>query len=154
MILGCFNNNDINISKILDQKPIWRLCLNWLRTMLKTLPFGRYSLDHNIVTAVYSKLPASDVSDKGWSFLSSVAELHYAVDGFQRINMGYGEDGEACPTINCSESNARIVKASVIIGPSDFLILFPGEYYQSQVLSSDSPPLSKIVISIPVQRIN
>lgn len=122
--------------------------------MPKTLPFGQYSLDHNIVTVVYSKLSASDVSDKGWSILSSIAELHYAVDGFQRVNVGYGEDGGACPIINCSKSNARIVRASVMIGPSDFLILFPGEYYQSQVLSADSPPLSKIVISIPVQRIN
>jgi beta-galactosidase beta subunit len=152
MVLGQLNQQCINFRTLVLQKPVWRLCFNWLCEMPKDLPFGQYNLDHQIVTAVYSQLPSSEYQYKNINILDSTAQIHYLVEGSEEINLVSSErgitaqdqDGEG---VSCSK------KLILIQNPRDFIVLFPDEKYCGRSTALGSKLGKKVVVSIPVQRI-
>ncbi len=152
MIFGRLNTQGSQLSIFLDQKPIWQLCFNWLQNLPKDLPFGRYELDYGIVTAVYSELKTSNFNHNRFHSVNSLVELHYIVDGFQKIKLGCCGEDLVGKGFSGSKIDSEGITASVTMRPSDYLVVFPGEFYQFAGLSAEYPLLRRVLISIPVQR--
>jgi beta-galactosidase beta subunit len=152
MIFGRLNTQGSQLSKFLGQKPIWQLCFNWLKNLPKDLPLGRHELDYSIVTAVHSEIKIGDLNHDLFYSNRSLVEIHYIVDGFQKIQLGYAGEELLSEGFNGGEITAESMTASVTMRHSDFLVVFPGEFYQITGPLVEDPLLRKIVISIPIQR--
>ena len=152
MIISRLHRPCIGLNTLIQQKPIWRLCFNWLRNMPKDQSFGHYNLDHQIVTALYFQLANDGSQTESITALDSFVQIHYIVEGVEKIKF-------LCMDENLMSENQGVQKSclpkmELTQNPGDIIILFPTEscFGRSSVFGKKA--VKKVVITIPIQRFN
>jgi hypothetical protein len=121
--------------------------------MPKDLPFGKYNIDHQIVTAKYCQYFGGDVEPKVINKSDSIAEIHFVIEGLERVVFLSTEKISAGWNVGLEDQTGYSAKAVMIQGSGDFIVTLPGGRYNEAISRLDGKLLKKVLISIPIQRI-
>lgn len=152
MIIGRLDQKCISFRSLIQQKPVWRLCFDWLRQMPKDLPYGRYDLDNQIITALYFQLLDRGSENERINKSDSTVQIHYVVEGAEEIHLINWASG----LIGQIEGGTQLIgspKIKIKQNSGDFVILFPSDHFFGRTSSLRGKHLKKIVVSMPVQRV-
>ncbi len=120
--------------------------------MPKDLPYGRYNLDHQVITALYFQLSNRGSEHENINKSDSTVQVHYVVEGTEEIHLlhwdrsliGQNQDG-----VQLSGSTKLKIKQT----PGDFVVLYPSDPYFGRASAFGGKRLRKIVVYIPIQRV-
>lgn len=120
--------------------------------MPKNLPYGRYNLDDQFITALYFQLLNRGSEGENINKSDSTVQVHYVVEGTEEIHLLHWDQS----LIDQNQGMAQLSgspKLKLKQNPMDFIVLFPSDPYFGRASAFGVKTLKKIVVSIPIQRI-
>ncbi len=121
--------------------------------MPKDLPYGRYNLDHQVITALYFQLLNGSSENENINKSDSTVQVHYVVEGTEEIHLAQWDSISIGPNQGGAQLSGS-PKLNIKQNPGDFVVLFPSDPYFGRASAFGGKLLKKIVVSIPIQRIN
>jgi beta-galactosidase beta subunit len=152
MIIGRLDSQCISLRILLQQRTAWRSCFDWLRNMPQDLPFGRYKIDHEIVTAFYMCCFDGGINEC-LQTSDSIVQIQYVVDGFEEIELLLTKDSTINQCERRENQHTSVKDLLIKLKAGEFIVIFPGELENMRVGVISECGVKKVVVSMPVQRI-
>lgn len=153
MLIGRLKDKPIGVDILIQHRPVWRFCFDWLGKISENIRPGTYNLDCNIVTAECYEY--STTSSLGGEFKrpDSIVQIHYIVEGLEKFSY--------LPVENRSDGKEDVYKKEETIsqetnitrGRGEFIVVFHDgpKYYNLKSIGAKT--VKRILVSIPIQRI-
>jgi beta-galactosidase beta subunit len=153
MLLGRLDNQCATLKILIHQKPVWRLCFNWLRDIQKDLPLGQYNIDDGVVTAECCRYSMNEPEVRLINKSESMASIQYVVEGVEKLSvLSLAESVDNQRRI-LEEKTSSFNHMNFTRKPREFIVTFPDESYEYKLSVSDGEFVKRVVISFPIQRI-
>jgi len=152
MIIGRLDSQCISLRILLQQRTVWRSCFDWLRDMPQDLPFGKYKIDHEIVTALYLCCFDGGVNEC-LQKSDSIVQIQYIVEGFEEIELLLTKDSTVNQCDGCENQYTSVKDLIIKQKVGEFIVIFPGELKNKRIGAISESGVKKVVVSMPAQRI-
>jgi beta-galactosidase beta subunit len=154
MIIGELNEQCCTLRILAQQRPIWKICFNWLRSISDDMACGKYNIDYEIVTAFCCEIKNSN--QENWILKSSesTVQIYYTISGVVQIGLNYPRATSMQDmTLNKNPAITENQNATPFtLSQNQFAVLFPGESHLFGHNVHGVKASKAVIISAPTQR--